>query len=243
MRLLFIRHGDPDYVKDSLTEKGFKEVKLLADKLKNEKIDYYYVSPLGRAKDTAKFTLEAKGATATECEWLREFHAPIWRPDVTDRKMICWDWLPQDRCSYEDFFSENKWMNHPSFVEGEVYEEYKRVTGEFDKLLQSHGYVRNGHLYDVETPNNDTIALFCHFGVTCILLSHLLSMSPVTLLHGFCAAPSSVTSVVTEERREGIAIFRMNAYGDTSHLYAGNEPPAPAASFCECYKNEWQRHD
>ena len=33
MRILVIRHGDPDYAHDSLTEKGFREVNLLAEKL------------------------------------------------------------------------------------------------------------------------------------------------------------------------------------------------------------------
>ena len=55
MRLLFIRHGEPDYEKDSLTEKGFREAEYLAEYLADVKIDACYVSPLGRAKDTAAF--------------------------------------------------------------------------------------------------------------------------------------------------------------------------------------------
>ena len=60
MRLLFIRHGEPDYEKDSLTPKGFREAEYLAEYLAGEKIDYCYVSPLGRAKDTALPTLQKK---------------------------------------------------------------------------------------------------------------------------------------------------------------------------------------
>ena len=48
---------------------------------------------------------------------------------------------------------------------------------------------------------------------------------------------------VTEERRKGIASFRMSSFGDISHLYAHNEPPAFAARFCETYDNKQQRHD
>ena len=33
MRLLIIRHGDPDYSIDSLTEKGWREAELLKDRL------------------------------------------------------------------------------------------------------------------------------------------------------------------------------------------------------------------
>ena len=31
MKLMIIRHGDPDYVHDSLTEKGWREAELLSE--------------------------------------------------------------------------------------------------------------------------------------------------------------------------------------------------------------------
>ena len=37
MKLLLIRHGDPDYTIDSLTEKGHREAQLLAEKMKMQK--------------------------------------------------------------------------------------------------------------------------------------------------------------------------------------------------------------
>ena len=36
MKLLFIRHGDPDYANDTITDKGKVEAKLLAKYLKNQ---------------------------------------------------------------------------------------------------------------------------------------------------------------------------------------------------------------
>ena len=73
MKLLIVRHGDPDYDIDSLTEKGWKEVEYLSQKLSKLDVKAFYVSPLGRAKDTAAPTLKKMGRTATECEWLKEF--------------------------------------------------------------------------------------------------------------------------------------------------------------------------
>ena len=66
MRLIFVRHGDPDYEHDSLTEKGWREAELLAarlEKLKEEQRGeiYCYQSPLGRAQDTAALTLKKLG--------------------------------------------------------------------------------------------------------------------------------------------------------------------------------------
>ncbi len=127
--------------------------------------------------------------------------------------------------------------------EGAVKEEYQWVTNQLDLLLQHHGYQRDGYFYQVINGNNDTIVLFCHFGLECVLLSHLLNVSPMVLWHGMCAAPSSVTTVVTEERRKGIASFRLLQFGDISHLYFHGEEPSFAARFCECYDNQWERHD
>ncbi len=243
MKLLIVRHGDPDYDKDSLTEKGWREVEYLSQRLSKLDIKAFYVSPLGRAKDTASLTLKKMGKTATECQWLQEFPCQIWRPDVKDKKIIAWDWLPQDWTADGRFFQYNHWFENEAMQEGHVKEEYDHVIGQFDKLLAFHGYEREGQLYKATAANNDTIVLFCHFGLECVLLSHLLNISPMVLWHGFCAAPSSVTTLVTEERRKGIASFRMSSFGDISHLYANNEPPAFAARFCEAFENGNERHD
>ena len=42
MRLIIIRHGDPDYAIDSLTEKGWKEAALLAKRTANWHVDHIY---------------------------------------------------------------------------------------------------------------------------------------------------------------------------------------------------------
>ena len=64
MKLLLIRHGDPDYTIDSLTEKGHREAQLLAEKMKNVPVKDFYVSPLGRARATADYTLKKAGRKA-----------------------------------------------------------------------------------------------------------------------------------------------------------------------------------
>ena len=77
MRILIIRHCDPNYAIDSLTEKGWREAEMLTERLAKEKIDAYYVSPLGRAKATASLILKQRNETAEECPWLREFAPTI----------------------------------------------------------------------------------------------------------------------------------------------------------------------
>lgn len=242
MKILLIRHGDPDYKNDTLTEKGWKEAECLAEMLSEREIDYFYTSPYGRAKDTASLTLERMGRKAETLQWLREFDTRIFRPDSPDTPHIAWDWLPQDWTEEPRFYDKDHWHENEHLEKFSIGREYREITEQFDDLLARHGYVREGGYYRAENPNHDTIALFCHFGLGCILLSHLWNVSPMVVWHNLCAAPSSVTTLATEERRKGIAIFRMLAYGETAHLYAKGEKPSFAARFCECYDDD-TRHD
>lgn len=243
MKLVFIRHGEPDYEKDSLTETGFKEAALLADRVAGMEVKEFFVSPLGRAKDTAAPALERIGRSATELDWIREFDVFINRPDKAPGEAgMAWDWLPADWMSYPDFYDKDKWMLHPLFEDKNLKERYEYVIGSFEAFLNAHGYSRNGLYYNAENASNDTLVFFSHFGCATLLLSHLLNVSPMILWHGMCMAPTSVTTIVTEERKKGIAQWRCIEYGDTSHLYASGMKPSFAARFCECFDNENERH-
>lgn len=73
MRLLFIRHGDPDYEHDCLTEKGRREAEALAEHSESLRMGEIFVSPLGRAQETASYSLKKLGKTGTTREFLQEF--------------------------------------------------------------------------------------------------------------------------------------------------------------------------
>ena len=237
MKLLFIRHGEPDYAHDTLTEKGWREAELLAGRIAPLDVRQYYVSPLGRAQNTARPTLQKAGRTAVTLDWLREFTGRVRKPNLPDQDSIAWDWLPQDWTADERFFSDRAWSQNEAMAAGGVGAVYDSVIRSFDALLAQYGYQRQGRLYRAVAHNNDTLVFFCHFALECVLLSRLINVSPMVLWHGLCAAPSSVTTVATEERRPGAAYFRVLQFGDISHLYAHGEPPSFMARFCECYGN------
>ena len=258
MKLLIIRHGDPDYGHDCLTPAGKEEARLLARWLEQQDVTAIFSSPLGRAKETADITAAKKAMDVTVLPWLREFPAKLrywetealkeacpcpWATSFFDRERVMWDILPSYWTADPDFYHPTNWRRTEPCAHSDMTEVYDRVTGEFDAFLAACGYLREGNLYRAERPNEDTVILFCHFGVECVILGHILNISPMQLWQGTCAAPSSVTVLRTEERREGIAYFRMSTFGDTSHLYAGGMEPAFSARFCETYANESQRHD
>ena len=142
MKLIIIRHGDPDYSIDSLTEKGWKEAEYLADRIAKLDVKQFYVSPRGRAKDTASLTLQKMKRTAIECEWLREFAPVIDRPDRPNSP-VCWDWLPGDWTKEEDFYRYDRWTEVAAMKNGHVKEEYDWVCKNLDDLLASYGYMRD----------------------------------------------------------------------------------------------------
>ena len=242
MRILLIRHGDPNYEIDGLTEKGKREAFLLAKKLSKEKIDKIYSSPLGRARRTAEPTAKALGLDIEILPFMREFSCKSVNLPYMESPAVPWDILPGYINEQPLIYSSSEWYKTPFIAESEVYEEYKAVCKEFDEILAHHGYVRDGYNYKVVRSNHDTIAIFCHFGVMAVVLSHLFNCSPYSIWQHTCALPSSVTTIYTEERRAGIALMRSAGFGDLSHLYAGGEEPSFAARFCECFDDP-ERHD
>ena len=245
MRLLIIRHGDPDYANDTLTEKGRREAELLAEKFKKEKIDYIYTSPLGRAKDTCRYAANAlKMENQVVVEPLfKEFNCDkaVVLPNGVERHLL-WDLLPEYWTKQNEFYDAEAWKKHPDLGHGGVVEYYHAVTKRLDEILDKHGYAREGGYYRTAKGNTDTVAIFCHFGLEMILLSHICNISPFPLLHHFVALTTSVTTLYTEERREGVATFRCCGFGDISHLYAGGEEPSFSARFCEVFHSD-DRHD
>lgn len=234
MKLIFVRHAEPWYAIDSLTEKGHREARLLSDRLAKLDVKAFYTSPLGRARETGRYTLERLGRQAEVLPWLAEYRGHSVDPE-TGRHRIPWDYKPalwQDRKPLRDM---DAWLTDPLMAEGTVAPIWQETIDGLDALLASHGYVRDGHTYRAENNQPDTLVLFCHFGIMMACISHLLGISPMNLWHGFCVQPSSVTTLITEERVKGIVSWRCMQMGDLSHLYVADEPHSTAALFPECY--------
>lgn len=199
MRILIIRHGDPNYEIDGLTEKGQKEAELLAMHLEKEKIDAIYSSPLGRARMTALPTAKIKGLEINCCDWLREFEYVKVALPYREKPKSPWDFLPEFLNEHPEIYDRNEWRE-VDFIKKSNYEkEHDTVISEFDKLLERHGYKRNGVIYDAVKSNHDTIAIFCHHGLGSLLVAHLLNCSPFSISQNGCMLTSSVTTFYSEE--------------------------------------------
>lgn len=244
MKILFLRHAEPDYEHDSLTEKGDREAKYLSEYLYRyyPGINRFYCSTLGRARRTAQYTLDRFQAKAVYYPWLREFDASIDRPDRKERKSLAWDWHPKDVENHKGIYDLDSMFEDPILKNSDFREKYDSVIQGFDSILNENGYQRKGTYYEVASSNHDTIAIFSHFGVSSVMIAHLMNASPYSLWQNTIALPSSLTEFISEERDEGYALFRMNFFSDYTHLTMNGEKPSFSGRFCECYQDD-TRHE
>ena len=55
MRLIMVRHGEPNYELDCLTPEGRRQAAAAAERLSSEGITEIFSSPQGRARETASY--------------------------------------------------------------------------------------------------------------------------------------------------------------------------------------------
>ena len=175
MRIIIIRHGDPDYEIDGLTEKGKVEVEYLRRRMVKENITKVYCSILGRARLTAQPFLDSLKIKAEYCEWLKEFNDPQVNLPYEKEPTICWDIMPEYINTLQNIYHPTKWREEEFVKNSTLLQRYDYVIENLDKVLSKHGYVRDGYNYKVERSNHDTLVLVCHFGLTAVILSHLMN--------------------------------------------------------------------
>ena len=234
MRILLIRHAEPDYTVDSLTAKGRVEAELLSRRLVHYEIRDFYVSPLGRAKDTAAYTLEKLNRTAEALPWLAEFRGRCADPE-TGRQHLPWDLPPRVWSALPGARDVSTWADAPLFEGSDVKAVWQETVDGVHALLARYGFRKDGPVWRCESNSRDTLALFCHFGISMAVLGVLTDCSPLVLWHRVLTLTSSVSEVVTEERVRGEVSFRITRLGDIAHLETNGEKRSTAGLFPECF--------
>ena len=235
MRIMLVRHAEPDYSVDSLTPRGWREAELLSRRLiRLKRVEAFYVSPLGRARDTASVTLKKLGAEAETLPWLQEFRGRAVDP-ATGKPRIAWDFPPRLFEACPELMLPERWLQTPYFAGTDTPAVWAETKAGMTALLARHGYAPDGVLWRCDDNRRGIIVLFCHFGIAMAIVGFLTGISPFALWHATCMAPSSVTTLVSEEREKGLVWWRCEQIGDVSHLAAADQRPSTAAQFPEIY--------
>ena len=177
MRIIFIRHGEPDYEHDCLTDRGRLQAAAAAQRLREERSEELFSSPLGRAAETAAFTAEALNLPVRTLDWMRELH---W--GSVDGSPVPADghpWDLADMLAAEGYdLTDPAWREHPYFRNNKVTAEADHVARKTDEWLRTLGYERNGAYYRCLRPDDRqaTVALFSHGGSSAAAMGHILNL-------------------------------------------------------------------
>jgi len=222
MRIYIIRHADPDYENDTITEAGHLEAQALAKRVATLDIDHFYCSPMGRARATAAHTAKLIGREPTIEEWTRELP---WRvaPEPWGH-MAAWDFPGEIVRAGEPLPTHETWHEYFGECQPEIRADFDQVARNSDEFLKRHGYEREGHRYRRVRPNKEKIAVVCHGGFGLTWLAHLLEIPLALMYTGFVLLPTSVTTVLFDERSEKWATPRCIGMSDVSHLYEAGVP-------------------
>ena len=227
MLLYIVRHGDPIYEPDSLTELGHLQARALAKRLSLHGLDKIYTSPLERAKMTAAPTCEALGITPVVLEWTSEdlafadFSVP--RPEGGRT----WSFGSVRNTEYKNGSTDwrgERWYEAFPFNTCNARAGYERIARESDAFLESLGDKREGTYYRILRPNEEKVAVFCHYGFGTTWIAHLLSLSPATVWSTFLINHSSFTVIRFPNDAEGFICPMCVTLSDTSHLYEAGLP-------------------
>lgn len=177
MRIVFVRHGHPNYVNDCLTELGRKHAAAAAERLKDEGISEIYSSTNGRALETAGYVAEKYGLPIVKCEFMREIS---W--GSVDNEPLFLDghpWSTVDAmvAKGESILNPN-WAKEEPFVRNKMVGYTENIATALDEWLKNLGYTREGLYYRVaeDVATNKSIAAFGHGGAGSAIFSHLFNL-------------------------------------------------------------------
>lgn len=232
MKLIFVRHGDPDYAHDSLTAQGRAEAAALNRRVAGWTPFDAYVSPLGRAQETARRALEGRPETPCTLPWLHEFRGRL------EDGRICWDLPPTVYAADAALVDPLGWQEAPTYRGTNVAAVHAETVEGLDTLLAGYGYRRQGRLYRTgpDTRSGAVAVLFCHMAITLDCLSHLLNCAAPVLWQQTFLPPASVTVLGTEEHEPGVAQWRAQCLGDVCHLARDGVETSASGYFTDLFQ-------
>ncbi len=222
MRIILVRHGDPNYEKDCLTELGHKQAKVAAQRLLKEGIDEVYSSPHGRAKQTAGYFLEASGIKDCQIlDFIREIRFGT-EEELYNNKWNPWLGVQALIREGKDLQSAD-WREYPVFKDNLATVDADKIGDETDKWLAGLGYVREG-LYYRNTSSagggkEKTIAIFCHGGACAAFLARVLNQQFPYLCGALLHFPHTTITVLKFDDTPGVLTLPIiELMNDSRHL-------------------------
>ena len=222
MRIIFIRHGEPDYEKDDVTTAGLKQAELVAPRLKDEGIEEIWSSTHGRAVNSAKPTAELLGLPVKSVDFMREV---TWGPKNGEELFAGghpWD-IADEMARQGMDLNDPDWRSNRFFKNNIVLDCVDTIEKGIDEWLAGHGYIRNGLYYDhaVEEDHHRTIAFFCHGGSSSVAIAHIMNL-PFPYVCALLHMEFTGITILRMDRRKGPCTLPcLELANDSRHVKEG----------------------
>lgn len=175
MRIVFVRHGHPNYANDCLTELGQLHAAAAAQRLAQEGITEIYSSTCGRAYETAGHTACELGLNIVKCDFMREISWGSNDGDPLFSDGHPWNTV-DDMIAHNESLLDPGWAQGTRFARNKMVADVQKIATETDTWLETLGYRREGRYYRALGNTNRTIAAFGHGGASAAILAHMFNL-------------------------------------------------------------------
>ncbi len=221
MRIIFVRHGHPDYKKDCLTELGHKQAEAAAKRLADERIDAFFSSSCGRAVQTCEHIAKEHGKSdITLLEFMREI---AWGARNEGDELFAngHPWCTADKMVSDNLSVLSKsWRLEEPFAGNKVTDITDAVADSFDDWLSELGYRREGEYYRVGEPKYKTIVLTSHAGSSSAVFGRIFNLPFPFVCHAMSPNFTAITVIELEEEPGALISPRFELLNDARHIYA-----------------------
>ncbi|MEE8330691.1 MAG: histidine phosphatase family protein [Acidimicrobiia bacterium] len=221
MELWFVRHAQPAWAVDGLTQRdpyltelGHRQAQLLADRLAslNTQFTGLLVSSALRSQQTAEPVAAALEMDIETFDGLTEIMMP--------------DWSDTPEATVQQIFNESYQRPPTDWWEGidggESFRDFhNRITTTVDGILKSHGVTRDStdptQLWEMDPPD-ERLLLVAHGGTNAVALAYLLGAEATPWeWERFVLGHASIASLVAMGLGGG-HILSMRTFNDREHL-------------------------
>ena len=228
MKIIFVRHGHPNYKDDCLTELGITQADAAAERLKDEAIDKIFCSTNGRAYETAEHINKYHNKEITKLPFMRELGFMRIAEGYEDKYPEILDTEfgnPWYACNKSIGMGINlldaDWRKNPIYEKFYYPIQAEWAGEEFDKFLTGFGVRREGDYYALtEEFKNETILVASHGGSSSAVLAHLFNLPLPFVSYAFRPNFTSITVVEFIGNPNETVSPRITLFNDARHIEA-----------------------
>lgn len=218
MEIVFVRHGQPEWVREGfnvenppLTELGHTQAAAMGAALGQEDFDEVFCSPLVRARQTAAPLFETLQRSETIAPWLQEIGDPAWHGTPAEKA----------QAAYQEIMArpvDDRWHGLEG---GESIRDFTaRIRAGGTEFWAERGIVRTDAelpIWKIENPGR-RIALVAHIGTNSVAIGHLLGLTPTPFeWDRFVLGHASISRLEAIPVHDGFH-FSLSKLSDVEHL-------------------------